>query len=87
MESPPNFSTRARASTNATSASATTAAAGTAQMSERSLKALRGSLVTTSTESSGRERGAIGFITARTITGAPCVMPPSMPPERLVRRW
>src|ERR1035437_9077747 len=74
--SPPNFSNNARASTSANMASPTTAAAGTAQMSERSLKAARASLVATSTEARGRESVEIGFITARTRTGAPWVIPP-----------
>jgi len=47
------FSSMAWASTNATAASATTAAAGTAQMSERSLKALVASLVATSSANPG----------------------------------
>jgi len=42
--------------------------------------------VARSTEASGRVSVEMGFITARTTTGMPCVIPPSRPPERLVRR-
>ena len=62
MESPPNFSTTASASTNATIASATTAAAGTAQMSLRSTVASVSVMVARSTERSGFISVAIGFM-------------------------
>src|SRR4051794_1811159 len=85
-ESPPNFSSVASASTSATIASATTPAAGTAHTSERWLIAFAGSPVATSTVSSALGTVEIGFIAARTRSTSPVVMPPSVPPDRDVRR-
>src|SRR5918999_2430851 len=85
-ESPPNLASAASASTSATMASATTPAAGTAVTSLRWLIALAGSPVRTSTVSRARGTVEIGFIAARTRTGSPVVMPPSMPPARWLRR-
>ena len=67
-------------------ASPTTPAAGTAQTSLRSTTASTTSFVSTSTDWSGRRSVAMGFMTARTITGWPLVTPPSSPPALLVRR-
>src|SRR4029077_14844079 len=62
MESPPNFSTTASASTNATMASPTTAAAGTAQTSLRSMVAGLSAIVVRSTERSGFISVEMGFM-------------------------
>src|SRR5882724_837351 len=85
-ESPPNFSRTASASTSAVMASATTPAAGTAVTSLRWLMALAGSPVRTSTVASARGTVEMGFMAARARTGSPVVIPPSMPPARLVTR-
>ena len=85
-ESPPVFSSSASARTSATTASATTAAAGTAVTSERCTTALAGSPLARSTVSSALTRVDSGFIAARRRSGSPVDMPPSMPPERPVRR-
>ncbi len=82
--SPPNFSSTASATTSAAIASATTPAAGTAVTSLRWLMALAGSPVLMSTVASARGTVEIGFIAARTLIGFPVLMPPSMPPARLV---
>ena len=84
--SPPNFSTHAWASTSATMASATTPAAGTAQTSDRWWMALAGSSPAMSTVSSERGTVEMGFIAARTRSTSPVDMPPSVPPDRPVRR-
>ena len=55
--------------------------AGTAQLSERSIVALKSSLVLISTELSGLYKVGIGFITPLTIIGIPFVIPPSKPPK------
>src|SRR5580658_7693310 len=67
-------------------ASATTPAAGTAVASLRWLIALAGSPVLVSMVSRARGTVEIGFIAALTRSGSPVLMPPSMPPARLVRR-
>src|SRR6201995_1025276 len=85
-ESPPNFSSAARASTSATIVSTTTPAAGTAQTSERWLIATASSPVVMSTVASARGTVEIGFIAARTRSGSPLVLPPSSPPARVVER-
>ena len=85
-ESPPNFSSAARASTSATMVSTTTPAAGTAHTSERWWIATASSPVAMSTVASARGTVEIGFIAARTRSGWPLVMPPSRPPARLVER-
>ena len=85
-ESPPNFSSAARASTSATMVSTTTPAAGTAHTSERWWMATASSPVAMSTVASARGTVEIGFIAARTRSGWPLVMPPSSPPARLVER-
>ena len=64
----------------------TTPAAGTVQESVRSRSAWAGSLVSVSTERSGLVSVGSGFIAPTTTTGSPVVMPPSMPPARLVSR-
>ena len=56
------------------------------QESVRSRSAWAGSRVAMSTERSGLVSVGSGFIAQRTISGSPVVMPPSMPPERLVSR-
>src|SRR5206468_2686194 len=84
--SPPNLRLHSSASTSATIASPTTPAAGTVHESVRSRSAWAGSLVARSTERSGFVRVGSGFMAARTRTGSPVVMPPSMPPARLVSR-
>src|SRR5215472_1932175 len=84
--SPPNFSTAASAITSAAIASATTPAAGTAVTSLRWLMARAGSPVRTSTVPSARGTVEIGFIAARTRIGPPVLIPPSIPPARLVTR-
>ncbi len=85
-ESPPNFSSAARASTSATMVSTTTPAAGTAHTSERWWIATASSPVAMSTVASARGTVEIGFIAARTRNGWPLVMPPSRPPARFVER-
>src|SRR6266702_2952379 len=67
-------------------ASATTPAAGTAVTSLRWLIAFAGSPVRTSTVSSARGTVEIGFMAARNRSIPPVLMPPSIPPARLVRR-
>src|SRR3989337_3576437 len=84
MESPPNFSRNALATSKATTASAMTAAAGTAQVSDLSTLALKGFFVSISTERSGLYRVGIGFMAALRTIGSPFDMPPSMPPALLV---
>src|SRR5204863_858683 len=84
--SPPNFSTSACASTSATIASAMTPIAGTAVTSERSDWAWAGAPVFRSTVLSGDISVEIGFIATRSTSGSPVVMPPSVPPARLVAR-
>ena len=69
-----------------TIASATMPAAGTAQTSLRWLIARAGSPVATSTVARARGTVEIGFIAARTRSGSPVVIPPSMPPALAVRR-
>ena len=60
-----------------------TPSAGTAVTSVRSLKLTVSSLVTVSTVFNvGRFSVASGFMAARTMSGSPVVMPPSVPPER-----
>ncbi len=85
-ESPPNFSSAARATTSATMVSTTTPAAGTAHTSERWWIATASSPVAMSTVASARGTVEMGFIAARTRSGCPLVMPPSRPPARLVER-
>ncbi len=48
--------------------------------------ALADSPVRTSTVSSARGTVEIGFMAARTRSGSPVLIPPSIPPARLVRR-
>ena len=84
IESPPNFSTSASASTSATIASPTTAAAGTAQTSLRSIAAGASAIVVRSTERSGFISVEIGFMYAETRRSSPLVTPPSRPPALLV---
>src|SRR5580700_5348148 len=67
-------------------ASATTPAAGTAVASLRWLIALAASPVLVSMVSRARGTVEIGFIAALSRSGSPVLMPPSMPPARLVRR-
>ena len=67
-------------------ASPTTPAAGTVQESVRSRSASAGSRVAMSTERSGLVSVGSGFIAQRTTSGSPLVMPPSIPPARLVSR-
>ena len=64
----------------------TTPAAGTVHESVRSRSAWAGSFVARSTDRSGFVSVGSGFIAPRTTTGSPVVMPPSMPPARLVSR-
>ena len=68
-ESPPNFSSAARATTRATIVSTTTPAAGTAHTSERWWIATASSPVAMSTVASARGTVEIGFIAARTRSG------------------
>ena len=70
---------------SAAMASATTPAAGTAVTSLRWLIALAGSPERTSTVSRALGTVEIGFIAARTRITSPVLMPPSIPPARLVR--
>ena len=84
--SPPKLVSSASASTSATIASPTTAARGRIATSLRSMCARPGWPVARSTASSGLRSVATGLTAARTTTGAPLDMPPSMPPARLVRR-
>src|SRR5207245_2697758 len=84
--SPPNFSSSACASTSAIIASAMTPMAGTAVTSERSDCAWAGPPVFRSTVRSGAISVEIGFIATRATRGSPVVMPPSVPPARLVAR-
>ena len=56
------------------------------QESVRSRSAPAGSCVAMSTDRSGFVNVGSGFIAQRTISGSPVVIPPSMPPERLVSR-
>ena len=70
-ESPPNFSSAARASTSATMVSTTTPAAGTAHTSERWWMATASSPVAMSTVASARGTVEIGFMAARTRNGLP----------------
>src|SRR5699024_4224435 len=85
-ESPPVFSSRASARVSATTASAITAAGATAQVSERWWLAVVCSPVETSTVRRARGTVEIGFRAPRTRITWPLVMPPSMPPARLVTR-
>ena len=85
-ESPLNFSSIASASTMHSIASATQVAAATAQTSLRSLLANTVCCDWISTECKGWVSVGIGFITARSTIGSPFVIPPSMPPARLVWR-
>src|SRR5204862_40456 len=84
--SPPNFSSSACASTRAIIASAMTPMAGTAVTSDRSDCAWAGPPVFRSTVRSGAISVEIGFIATRATNGSPVVMPPSVPPARLVAR-
>src|SRR5699024_10610777 len=85
-ESPPNYSTGASARPRATIAAATTPAAGTAHTSERWWWAFAASPVLTSTVDRARGTEAMGFIPARTRSGPPVDIPPSVPPARLLVR-
>ena len=71
---------------NATTFSITTLAAEIALMSDRSQPASLGSPVRRSTLASGLPSVLIGFITPRTTTGWPFVIPPSKPPALFVGR-
>src|SRR5947207_837371 len=84
--SPPNFASSACASTSAIIASAMTPMAGTAVTSDRSDCACAGPPVFRSTVRSGAISVEIGFIATRATRGSPVVMPPSVPPARLVAR-
>ena len=75
-----------RATSNATTCSTTTLAAGTAQTSERSYCEASACLVFRSTLGMPRSSVLMGFMAARTTTGCPLVMPPSVPPALLVSR-
>ena len=68
------------------STAALEAAAGTVHESVRSRSACAGSFVSVSTERSGFVSVGSGFIAPTTTTGSPVVIPPSMPPARLVSR-
>ena len=67
--------------------SATTPMAGTAVTSVRSLNDTVSALVTVSTVANvGRFRVASGFMATWATSSSPLLMPPSMPPARLVSR-
>src|SRR5262249_22436316 len=86
-ESPPNLRSASEARTSATIVSATTPEAGTAVTSVRSLNETVSSLVSTFTvRSTGLLRVASGFIATRATRSAPVVMPPSVPPARVLPR-
>ena len=84
IESPPNLSSAAFASTKQTMASPTTAAAGTAHTSLRSIVAGSSFIVAVLTDRNGFINVEMGFIQADTRTSSPLVMPPSRPPARFV---
>src|SRR4029453_9300919 len=86
MESPPNLSNKASASTRAIIASPTTAAAGTAHTSLRSMVAGLSAIVVRSTERRGFISVAMGFMSPDPPGSPPWVTPASKPPALFVGR-
>src|SRR5699024_11018236 len=84
--SAPHFSATASARTRGTIASATAPAGGAAHASDRWWVALAAPPVRTSTVDRARGTVAMGFIPARTRSGPPVDIPPSVPPARLLVR-
>src|SRR5579863_120290 len=85
-ESPPYFSKTGPVSARRTIASATMAAAGTTQTSLRTIVAGASVFSCRFTDGRGFISVGIGFTETRTTIGSPLLIPPSMPPARLLRR-